>query len=172
MALKITVPIGTDRGITSEAYVRITDYNISKSGNASFRLQIFQSQEDAKLGSSAMTPTFKESLASRNSQIGEVVNVSLMVDKQVMVPSVRSSIVEVPVEKEVPDTKDEQGNILTLKTITVMETQVQTETVEELTTIKVADISTLEGVNIFEYAYNSLREKLVQLFGAENIVDC
>jgi hypothetical protein len=172
MALKITVPIGTDRGITSEAYVRITDYNISKSGNAAFRLEIFQSQEDATDASLVTIPADRTALSSRNSQIGSVINVSLMVEKQVMVPSVRSSIVEVLVEKEVPDTKDEQGNILTLKTITVMEPQVKTETVEEPTTIKVADLSPLEGANIFKYAYNSLREKLAQLFGAENIVDC
>lgn len=172
MALKITVPIGTDRGITSEAYVRITNYNISKSGSASFRLQIFQSQEEAALESSALTPAFKEALTSRNSQIGEVINVSLMAEKQVMVSSVRSSIVDTPVEKEVPDTKDEQGNILTLKTITVMEPQVKTETVEEPTTVKVADLSPLEGADIFKYAYNNLRDKLAQLFGAENVVDC
>lgn len=172
MALKITVPIGTDRGITSEAYVRITDYNISKSGNAAFRLEIFQSQEDATDASLVTIPADRTALSSRNSQIGSVINVSLMVEKQVMVPSVRSSIVEVPVEKEVPDTKDEQGNILTLKTITVMEPQVKTETVEEPTTIKVADLSTLEGVDIFKYAYDNLRDKLAQLFGAENIVDC
>lgn len=172
MALKITVPIGTDRGITSEAYVRITDYIISKSGNASFRLQIFQSQEDATLASSALTPTFKEGFISRNSQIGDSINVSLMVEKQVMVPSVRSYIVDVPVEKEVPDTKDEDGNILTLKTVTMMEQEVHTENVEELTTIKVADLSVLEGVDIFNYGYANLKDKLADIFGAENIVDC
>lgn len=172
MALKITVPIGTDRGITSEAYVRITNYSISKLGSASFRLQIFQSQEDAILESSAMTPTLKEALISRNSQIGEVINVPLMAEKQVTVPSVRSSIEEVPVEKEIPDTTDEEGNTLTSKTILMMERQVRTETVEELSTIKVADLSPLENVNIFNFGYSKLKDKLSQLFGAENIVDC
>ena len=48
MALKITTNIGTDRGITNEAYVRIADYNLSKNvGGANFRLEIFQSSEDA-----------------------------------------------------------------------------------------------------------------------------
>ena len=172
MALKITVPIGTDRGITSEAYVRITDYIISKSGNATFRLQIFQSQQDANIESSALSPTLKQILVSRNSEIGEVINVSLMVEKQIMVPSVRSTVVDVPVEKEVPDTKDADGNILTLKTITVMESQVQTEDVMEPTTIKVADLSTLVGVDIFNYGYSNLKDKLSGIFGAENVVDC
>jgi len=47
MALKITTQIGTDKGITSEAYVRIADYQISKYGSANFRIELFQSEEDA-----------------------------------------------------------------------------------------------------------------------------
>ena len=46
MALKITTQIGTDKGITSEAYVRIADYQISKYGSANFRIELFQSEED------------------------------------------------------------------------------------------------------------------------------
>ncbi len=48
MALKITSQIGTDKGITSEAYVRIADYQISKSGSANFRIEIYQSQSEPK----------------------------------------------------------------------------------------------------------------------------
>jgi hypothetical protein len=172
MALKIKVPIGTDRGITSEAYVRITDYNISKSGNAAFRLEIFQSQEVADDASSIATPAHRTGISSRNTQIGDVLNVSLMVEKQILVPSVRSSIEEVPVEKEIADTKDEEGNTLTSKTILMMERQVRTKTVDEVSTIKVPDLSSLENVNIFSYGYSNLKTKLSQLFGAENIVDC
>lgn len=170
MALKITVPIGTDNGITSEAYVRITDYSISKFGNAAFRIEIFQSQEAAT--SSLSTLGARTAITSKNHQIGDTVNVSLMVDKQVMVPAFRSVVVEVPVEREVPDTKDEEGNILTLKTITMMEPQVQTENVEELMTIKVADLSSLEDVNIFAYGYAQVKAKLVTLFGEGNVEDC
>jgi len=47
MALKITTQIGTDKGITSEAYVRIADYQISKYGSANFRIELFQSEADA-----------------------------------------------------------------------------------------------------------------------------
>ena len=34
------------------------------------------------------------------------------------------------------------------------------------------DIATLENVSIFAYGYEKLKEKLVGLYGAENIVDC
>lgn len=172
MALKITVPIGTDRGITSEAYVRIADYNISKYGNAAFRLELFQSQEAAADASSVATPADRVGFISRNSQIGDVLNVSLMVEKQVKVPTVSSTVVYEPVEREFPETKDENGNALTFKTVTVVEQKVKDKTVEEVSTIKVPDLSALEGVDIFSYAYSNLKTKLIQLFGAENIVDC
>ena len=72
MALKITTQIGTDRGITSEAYIRISDYQISKpAASASFRIEIYQSQpeenENIGFGTSA-----------RNQQIGDALYVSLM----------------------------------------------------------------------------------------------
>ena len=47
MALKITTQIGTDKGITAEAYVRITNYQLNKFGSASFQIEIFQSEADA-----------------------------------------------------------------------------------------------------------------------------
>ena len=47
MALKITTQIGTNKGITSEAYIRISKYTIDKAGYGKFNLQIFQKEEDA-----------------------------------------------------------------------------------------------------------------------------
>ena len=47
MALKITTQIGTNKGITSEAYIRISKYTIDKAGYGKFNLQIFQMEEDA-----------------------------------------------------------------------------------------------------------------------------
>jgi hypothetical protein len=72
MALKITTQIGTDRGITSEAYIRISDYQISKpAASATFRIEIYQSQ-----------PTESEVTGfgtfARNQQIGDALYVSLM----------------------------------------------------------------------------------------------
>ena len=72
MALKITKSIGTSRGITSEAYVRIADYQISKSGSANFRLQLFMSEADAKSSGPMM------GAQAQNFEIGESLSVSLM----------------------------------------------------------------------------------------------
>jgi hypothetical protein len=83
MALKITTQIGTDRGITSEAYIRISDYQISKpAASASFRIEIYQSQpeenENIGFGTSA-----------RNQQIGDALYVSLMKPVEKTVTGIR-----------------------------------------------------------------------------------
>lgn len=75
MALKITTQIGTDKGITSEAYVRIADYQISKYGYANFRIEIYQSQADAPVESTIMAPLSAGTASSQ--QIGSSVNVQL-----------------------------------------------------------------------------------------------
>ena len=48
MALKITTQIGTNKGITSEAYIRISKYTIDKAGYGKFNLQIFQKEDFEK----------------------------------------------------------------------------------------------------------------------------
>ena len=48
MALKINTPIGTNRGITSEAYVRIYNYSFSKIGATAFQIQLFLNEEESK----------------------------------------------------------------------------------------------------------------------------
>ena len=75
MALKITTQIGTDKGITSEAYVRIADYQVSKYGSANFRLEIYQSQDDVATPGSATFPT--NGGQARNQQIGDNLFVAL-----------------------------------------------------------------------------------------------
>lgn len=45
MAFKINTPIGTDAGIVTGAYVRISGYNISKSGDAIFVIDVFKDKE-------------------------------------------------------------------------------------------------------------------------------
>jgi len=70
MALKITTQIGTDRGITSEAYLRISDYRVSKYGRASFITELFLSQEDSV--SEATIPVAMYEKVAQNRQIGDM----------------------------------------------------------------------------------------------------
>ena len=143
MALKITTQIGTDKGITSEAYVRIANYQLSKFGSASFQVEIYQSQEDATPASSAM-PGMMVGQA-RNQQIGD--NIYVQLQKQV------SETVSYPTMGV-----DAEGNPLPDRVETI--------------TKSVPDLSSAEGVDIFAFGYSHLKAKLVDLFGAENVVDC
>lgn len=116
MALKITTQIGTDRGITSEAYLRISDYRISKYGRASFITELFLSQADSV--SEATIPVAMYDVVAHNKQIGDMF---------------------------MADLYDEAGK---------------------------PDLSPLFTSTIFAFGYGILKAKVIDLFGAENVVDC
>ena len=168
MALKITTQIGTDKGITSEAYVRIADYQISKYGSASFRIELFQSQEDA---TPALSYPGMGGGTARNQQIGESLYVALTKQVQETITVKRMVPVEVEVEEEVSGTPDADGNPTTT-TVTRTRTEMQEQDVEETITKTVPDLVSAEGVDVFEFGYGHLKMKLEGLFGADNVVDC
>lgn len=116
MALKITKQIGTDRGVTSEAYLRISDYRISKYGRASFITELFLSQEDSV--SEATIPVAMYDKVAQNKQIGDMF---------------------------IADLYDEAGK---------------------------PDLSAIFTSGIFAYGYGILKDKLINLFGADNVQDC
>lgn len=138
MGLKITTPIGTDKGITSEAYVRIADYQVSKHGHANFRIELYQTQEDS-VNNNGMH--YMGGQQARNQQIGENFGVSL------------SSQVEAT------------------RTITTLIDGVES-TREEKYQKTVVDLSPLEDSSIFAFGYSHLKIKLIELFGAKNVLDC
>ena len=143
MALKITTQIGTDKGITSEAYVRISNYQLSKFGSANFQVEIFQSEEDAAPSTNGM-PGMMAGQA-RNQQIGDSIYVQLTRQEE---RTVSYSVTGV----------DAEGNALPDRVETI--------------TIYVPDLSSAEGVDIFAFGYSHLKAKLVDLFGEDNVVDC
>jgi hypothetical protein len=161
MALKITTQIGTDKGITSEAYVRIADYQVSKYGSANFRVELFQTQADSVVTNGTYpTPAMGVGQA-RNQQIGE--NLWVTLTKEVEA----TRTVQRSVEVVIPATVSEDGTIETPAGSTW-----EMQDVEETYTATVPDLSALEDGTIFAFAYSKLKEKLVTLFGAENVVDC
>jgi hypothetical protein len=143
MALKITTQIGTDKGITSEAYVRIANYQLSKFGSANFQIEIFQSEEDVPSVNNTITPMIASQ--ARNQQIGDSIFVQLT--KQV------EEIISIPQYGV-----DEDGNAL--------------PNVDQVITKTVPDLSSAKDVDIFTFGYSHLKAKLVDLFGEDNIVDC
>ena len=170
MALKITTQIGTDKGITSEAYVRISNYQISKSGHANLFLELFMSEADAASTESLIAMPAGPRLAS-NQQIGSSLWVPLTKEVTETRTVKRMVPVQVTEEIQVPGPNDEEGNPTTV-TQTVTRTEMQEQDVEEGVTKIVPDLSSVEDKDVFEFGYGKLKEKLVSLFGADNVVDC
>ena len=166
MALKITTQIGTDKGITSEAYVRIADYQISKYGSANFRVEIFQSQADASTPSNGIGGPFMGT--SRNQQIGESLYVPMT--KQVTETITVKRMVPVETTEEVSVPAAEEGGEPTTQTVT--RHSMEEQDVEEQITKTVPDMSGAEEIDIFAFGYGHLKAKLNELFGAEHVVDC
>lgn len=159
MALKITAQIGTDKGITSEAYVRIADYQVSKYGSASFRIELFQTQADS-VTNNGMYPMPIGGQA-RNQQVGD--NLLVAMTKEVEATRTVQRSVEVVTEAVL----DSEGEVITPASSTW-----EMQDVEETYTATVPDLTPLEDETIFEFGYAKLKDKLVGLFGAENVVDC
>jgi hypothetical protein len=143
MALKITTQIGTDKGITSEAYVRIANYQLSKFGSANFQIELFQSEEDVPSVNNTITPMMASQ--ARNQQIGDSIFVQLTKQVEVTISVPQAGL-------------DEEGNPL--------------PNVDQVITKTVPDLSSAEDVDIFTFGYSHLKAKLVDLFGEDNIVDC
>jgi len=167
MALKITKKIGTDQGITSEAYVRIVNYNINKNGIANFALQTFSSQNDVP----ALISNTPGAIGTvRNNAIGDTFQVFLQkeVEEKYMVTKPVQKEVEI---EQVISTTDADGNPTT-ETVTQKVMQTVLEEVEEIRVALVPDLTLLEGKDIFQFAYGKLKEKLVAEFGASYVKDC
>jgi hypothetical protein len=168
MALKITAQIGTDKGITSEAYVRIADYQISKYGSANFRLELFQSEADvASPGAPGIYPGMGGGIA-RNQQIGESLYVAMTKQVEEVITVKRMVSVETTEEVSVPATI--AGGEPTTQTVT--RHSMEEQDVEETITKTVPDLSSAEGIDVFEFGYAHLKTKLEGLFGADKVVDC
>lgn len=168
MALKITKSIGTDKGITNEAYVRIADYQISKNGHANFRIQLFMSEAEAAPIPSSLGPMGGDQ--ARNQQIGEYLSIPLT--KEVEETKTRKVIrsVETEVTRTRPVVAEDGTESTEEYTATEM---VPTEVDEEYTvTNTVPDLSSAEGVDIFAFGYSHLKAKLVSLFTAAKVEDC
>lgn len=162
MALKITTQIGTNRGLTSEAYIRIFRYEVSKLGFMNCWLQIYQNEADANQPANE-TPVYKECVSL---EIGSTCKIPLVetltrtVSKTQLVDY--QETIKVPVYVDGVHTGMEDKQVTRKKPMEV--------DVEE--TYEVPNLSIIEGQDIFEFGYTKLKEKLSSLYGASNIVDC
>ena len=157
MAFKINKQILTSKGVTSEAYVRIGNYQIDKIGKAIFRIDSFLNKESVvEANETPMNPA-KAIIA----ELGEHIHVWLQKDEEVIKKVMYTDVIDIPEEK------DEEG--LIIKPATKEYKQIEKE---ETITKKVADLTSVENGTIFQYGYSKLKERLIELFGEENIEEC
>lgn len=171
MALKILQTIGCDQGITSEAYLRIADYNLSKNGcSANFRLQLFLSEADAKPALKAM-PYNPGNPEAKCQLIGDYLFQSFFKQIEIDATCTRKVAKEVEKEETITITDPVTGETTTTtQTITVIEYVDEEYPCKEI--ITVCDLTPVETENIFVFGYTKLKEKMIEIFGAENVVDC
>ena len=162
MALKITAEIGTNRGITNSAYLRIVNYQISKFGYLQLNTQMFLNEEQASVPMGQIVA----GMECFNIQIQNMLMIPLTktltrtVNKMVMV--------EEEYEKKTP-IYDENGQLTgNFNTETATHSIPKQMDVEE--EYQVPDLSLIENQDIFAYGYAALKTKLIQTFGAENII--
>jgi hypothetical protein len=161
MALIIKTAIGTDRGLAANAYVRINEYRVLKTGECIFDIHIYKSKAEAILADSNIaTYGVANYLTCRSHEIGNEVKLNLS----------REIIKTVTVAKEIPKTIQVERTIGT-RTYNVTENVIEVEPTTYETTLKVPDWSQVENHNIFEFGYAKLKDKLIELYGAENIED-
>jgi hypothetical protein len=167
MAIKINTMVGTNKGISNQLYVRIATYTINKTGFLKIGLEYFMREEDAKLPESEIV---SKNLRCYNMQIDDNVIIPLgKLDKKILkVRKPKTTIEEVT---ETSYIKDDEGKTQVI-TKTVPKHITKEVEVEEEVNVKVPYIDLLKNVDVFEFAYNVLREKLIGLYGKENIEDC
>lgn len=165
MALIVNTPIGTDRGLATNAYIRINEYRVLKTGECIFDVHIYKTKEDAVIA---------DSNVGTYGKANHLTCMSLEIGKEVRVDLSREIVKTVTVPKEKPTTAIVTKTIGSgdrMKTYTVTENTIEIEDHTYETTLKVADWTTMEAHNIFEFGYAILKDKLVQLYGEENVVD-
>jgi hypothetical protein len=161
MALIINTPIGTDRGLATNAYVRIQEYRILKTGECIFEIHIYKSKADAILADSDVA-----TYATSN----HLTCVSLEIGKELRVDLRREIVKTVTVQTEVPKTVQRLRTVGN-KTYNVTENIMDAELSTYETTLKVPNWNQVENHNIFEFGYAKLRDRLCDLYGEENISD-
>lgn len=154
MAFKINKEIVTSKGVTSEAYVRISKYEVDKVGKATFKVDSFLSEQTVL--DSFDTPYNPERAIIH--EVGETIMIWLQKDVDVVLTEMET----IPVT--IPAVLDEDGMIVTPERKEYSQQEVQ-----RTITKKVPDLSSLENGTIFQHGYEHLRQKLVSLYGEENI---
>lgn len=165
MALKITKQIGTSNGITNEAYVRISSYQINKTqGVINLQISVFLNESDSK--PTINSPNLIGKVETQNSQIGNYFSIPMIKVEEVEVVNKYKIMEPTQVMKDVTD---EEGNITKITTTEMVEVEKENKMVVQKNT---PDFSSMGDKSIFEFGYEKLKIHLEGIFGKNKVEDC
>jgi len=171
MALHINTQIGTDKGITSDGYVRINRFEIQKDrGLIRVFPKLYMSADTA---ASASAIDFDLHNPSYTNNQWDAKNHLIKEEYQFPMTSsvvrereyTRTELVSSSVEQEVPD-PDNPGEVIT-ESVWNYENQIVSGTEEY--TVDIVDNSAITGSSIYEFAYPLLAYELGVHFGFDNV---
>jgi hypothetical protein len=173
MALLINTQIGTDRGITSDGYVRIQrlEYS-SKTGVLTINPKLYVSS-DAALSASREeyqpnNPSILDDIyGAKNTNVKDEYKYPITSSRTIEVPYVRTEMVSESVMITIPDPNSPENEITSSSwTYT---SHVVSGSEEEI--IPIIDNSIITQTSIYEFAYPLLKADLEIVFGEGNIQD-
>jgi hypothetical protein len=173
MALLINKQIGTDRGITSEGYVKIQkfEYN-SKTGILRVNPVLYTSLDAALSASNEeynpdSPNTIDETYVAKNIGVKDEYQYPITSSKTIEVPYTRSQMVSESVDITIPDPNDPNNEITspswtyTNKVVSGSEEKI----------IGIIDNTVINQLPIYDFAYPLLKADLEIVFGEGNIQD-
>jgi hypothetical protein len=173
MALLINKQIGTDRGITSEGYVRIQTFEYSaKTGILRVNPKLYMSSDAALSASNEEykpehPSTLDEIYAAKNISIKDEYQYPITSSRTIEVPYTRSQMVSESVNITIPDPNDPNNEITSSSWTYTNEIVSGSE--EKI--IGIIDNTVITQLPIYEFVYPLLKADLEIVFGEGTIQD-
>ena len=172
MAIRITKQIGTDQGITDEAYLRIEGYEFHKQGGIlTVKVSMYLNEEAADADVSAeYTGTIRPSLdikTAKNNTIPTDFSFPLTAS---IVTTEERVVTEDAVRTVTFQEMDDDGNVISSGSREENYVKSVTKSIDVVK--NVIDIAPITGSSIFEFAYPMVAAKLGEIVGSEYIENC
>ena len=160
MALKITKQIGTNQGITSEAYVRIEQYTIDKAnGNLNINTSMYLNEETAVSASRTEYNVWNSPMMGMST--AQNVNYPMGYSFPLTSSVTTTEPTYAPSYSVEPPVSGSAGVVTTIMITGSMDV-----------TKYLIDLSAIHDNNIFAVAYPLLKTQLEAIAGSGKVVDC
>jgi hypothetical protein len=160
MALKITKQIGTNQGITNEAYVRIEQYNVDKAnGNLNINTSMYLNETTAVSASKTEYNVWNSPMMGMST--AQNVNYPTSYSFPLTSSVTTTELTYTPSYSVEPPVSGSAGIVTTIMITGSMDV-----------TKYLIDLSSIHDNNIFAVAYPLLKTQLEAIAGSGKVVDC